>query len=222
MVLVLYAVVRPGTPSEALERLDLGRVSVLYETRDHAPRPEQEEVLGFGDVLQHIANQGPALPVRFATVVEDLAALEALARAREVGWDHRLDVVSGHVEMVVHASEPPPVPPELPSPAEAARTSGRDYLMARAAVHRHEDERRTGLVQAVRGVVRETRVLRGRDETRLACLVPSGAEETLRTAVQEWAAARPGRHVLVTGPWPPFSFTDEPADSATDSPEVLV
>lgn len=217
MVLLLCAIVRPGTPSQGLERLDRDRVSVLYEIRDGAPRPEQDEVLRFGDVVQRVARDGAVLPVRFGTVVEDLAALEALARDREVGWDHRLDVVSGHVEMVVHAREPQPVRTQEPPP------SGRDYLLARAAAHRHDEEVRAGLLGAAGVVARETRVLRGREETRLACLVPAGAEEALGAAVQEWVDAGAGRQVLVTGPWPPFSFTDDPAvpaDTATDASEV--
>ena len=214
MVLVLCAVVRPETPSEGLERLDRGAVSVLYETRERAPRAERDELLRFGDVVQLVTRMGAALPFRFGTVVEDQASLEALAADREVGWGRRLDVVSGHVELVVHAGEPVP---HLPSSG-----SGRDYLMARAAVHRHAEEVFTAVLRAVEGVSRETRLLRGRDETRLACLVPVGAEQRLRTAVQQWADERQGRDVLVTGPWPPFSFTEVPADSPTDDREVPV
>jgi len=218
MVLVLCAVVRPEAPAEGLERLDRGAVSVLYESRDRAPRPEQVEVLRLGEVVQRVARNGPVLPVRFGTVVEDLAALEALARDREVGWDHRLDVVSGHVEMVVHAAGPPSVPPS----SGGSPASGRDYLMARAAVRRHDEELRAGLARAVQEVARETRELRGRDEVRLACLVPSGAEDGLRRAVQQWCDERPDREVLVTGPWPPFSFTESATGSGAEGREVLV
>jgi hypothetical protein len=210
---MLYAVVPAGAPVDApatLARLDLGSVGVLYEERDRPPSAEEADLLSFGGVVQVLASTSPVLPVRFGTTLPDLAGLELLMEERGPGWRQRLDAVEGHVEMVVHARDTGRPAPTAPSSGEV---TGTQYLLSRAAVARHDAELVDSLTDTIRTVVTETRVLRGHDESRVACLVAADRVVALRAALQQWAAAVEGRSVEVTGPWPPFSFT-EPEDAS--------
>jgi hypothetical protein len=208
-MLMLYAVVPAGAPvetPEALARLDLGSVGVLYQERDRPPSAEQADLLSFGEVVQDLASTSPVLPVRFGTTLPDLAGLEQLMEERGPGWRRRLDAVEGHVEMVVHARDAGrPAPTE---PSASGEVTGTEYLLSRAAVARHDAELIDSLNTTIGPLVAETRVLRGHDESRVACLVAADRVAALRAALQGWAAAVEGRSAEATGPWPPFSFTE--------------
>lgn len=206
-MLMLYAVVPAETRVDAgrpLRRLDLGSVGMVYEERDRPPSADQADLLSFGEAVQALASAGPVLPVRFGTTLPDLAGLEDLVEERATGWRRRLDAVAGHIEMVVHARDGRPVPTELAPSA----VTGTEYLMSKAAVVRQERELLDSLLSMIRPVVSETRVLKGSQESRVACLVATDRVGPLRAALQHWAEAADGRHAEATGPWPPFSFTD--------------
>lgn len=210
MVLVLYAVVPagsgdPATAGRPLRRLDLGKVGVLYEERDRPPSAGRADLLSFGEAVQELASAGPVLPVRFGTTLPDLAGLEELVEERGPGWRRRLEAVEGHVEMVVHARD---LGRPVPTVPESDGITGTEYLMSRAAVHRHEAELLASVEAAIRPVVSETRVLRGDQETRVACLVATDRVASLRAALQRWAEAVGGRLAEATGPWPPYSFAE--------------
>jgi hypothetical protein len=209
MVLLLYAVVpaddRTGDPEglltgHALRRLDGPTVGVLYEERDRGP--DRAELLPFGEAVQALSSAGPVLPVRFGTVLTDLTELNDLVEQRAPQWEERLDAVRGHVELVVHAQQPAaPTPP----PSDG---SGTAYLLSRAAALRQEEEMQSSLLDAIRPVASEIRVLRGNREVRVACLVSADRVAPLRAAVRRWAEACEGRLAEATGPWPAFSFTE--------------
>ena len=211
-MLMLYAVVPAGAPVDAplaLDRLDIGSVGVLYEERERPPSADRSDLLSFGEVVQDLASTSPVLPVRFGTTLPDLAGLRELADERAADWVQRLDAVDGHVEIVAHAAAGRPVPTEPSPPHEV---SGTEYLMSRAAALRWERELLDSLLNAIRPFASETRVLRGRQEARVACLVATDRVAALRAALQRWAEAADGRHVEATGPWPPFSFAEPEPD----------
>jgi hypothetical protein len=210
---MLYAVVpsaRPippgGEPGTGLRLARGGAVGVLYSELDAPPSADRSEILAFGEVLKQLSETGPALPVRFPTVLPDLADLQSLLRERELAWARRLAVVEGHVELIVHAHDGEEA---APPPAAADSATGRDYLMARASFIRDREEQQTALVGILRPQCREIRLLRSAKGFRLACLVPEGAVDGLREAAEHWAAASHSRRVATSGPWPPFSFTEE-------------
>jgi Gas vesicle synthesis protein GvpL/GvpF len=214
-VLVLYAVVLAGRlppPAGAtgggLPRLSVlseGPVAVLYEEREEAPAADRPELLAFARTAQAVAADGPALPVRFGTVLDDLEDLRRLLRERGDGWQERLSYVDGHVEVVVHASDE-----QAPRPTPASKGgSGRDYLMSRAAARLHTETMHDELAAALGAHCREIRRLPGEDEVRLACLLASGDTDKLRSTLESWAGAQEGRAARTTGPWPPFTFAEE-------------
>jgi Gas vesicle synthesis protein GvpL/GvpF len=211
-VLLLYAVVPAGSPAPStvtLKRFDAGAVDVLYEERDQLPSAEQADLLSFGEAVQALASTGPVLPVRFGTTLPDLAGLQELVTERGPAWRRRLDAVEGCVEMVVHAHDTSSARPSPPASSEDV--TGTEYLLSRAAVLRHDTELAESVSAALRPVVTELKVLRGlkgTQEARVACLVAAECVPALRAALERWAADSADRHAEVTGPWPPYSFTE--------------
>ena len=212
MSVVLYAVTdaqESDLPAELpfLQRLACGPVAAVYEERE-APLPrDRESMLEFAAGVRTLAEHLPLLPVRYGTEVADVDALAELLAENADTWRGRLDVVRGHVELVVHVSEP-----EAPVPTPSGGGSGREYLLSRAAVLRHETSLVEEVERALGETARECRALRdvGRG-VRVACLVPEDGRRAFDSALASWVGARDGRHVEVTGPWPPFSFTEEPS-----------
>lgn len=221
--LVLYAVVPavrlpPAAGATVVGHAGLatlaeGSVAVVYAERDRAPARTREEMLGFARVVQDLATDGPVLPVRFGTVLDDLEGLRRLLREREAQWQARLSHVAGHVELLVHAYDD-----RAPRPSSPSRGTGRDYLLSRAAAQRHAEAMHAELLEELAAHCREVRRLPATGEVRrlpatgevrVACLVASDGIGKLRRGAESWAEAREGRRTTVTGPWPPFSFAEE-------------
>jgi hypothetical protein len=166
--------------------------------------------------MEALASAGPALPFRFHTVVVDFSDLIALVREREADWQDRLEVVTGHVEVLVHVRDearPPNMPestrPTMPTSESGPATAGGDYLRSRAERLRRVEQLMDGLISSLRPPCREFRVLRPREGMRLACLVPSQEVDSLRGALARWTATSQALATSITGPWPPFSFADQ-------------
>lgn len=210
-MLLLYAVVptdwRPSSSADTTAGLSMltgSSVALLYDERERPPTGEREELLAFGRVVNDLAKDGPLLPVRFGTMVESIDELREVLDERSEHWEKRLAVVRGHVEMLVHV-----VDASAPVRTPAAPGSGREYLLSRAGAHRHAEDLFEGLASAVAPFCGEVRRLAGSDELRVACLVQADAVDGFRSALDAWSAAQEGRQSSVTGPWPPFSFTEE-------------
>jgi len=210
---LLYALVPADQASAAmtaasgvLSAVSEGSIAVLYEERDDPPSGSREQLVTFEKVVSDICRTGPTLPVRFGSVVDDLTEVRDLVHEREDQWRQRLDVVAGHVELVIHARDD-----TAPRPSPVGRGQGREYLLSRARAQHHAERLYADLVGALGAHCRETRRLTASDEIRVACLVPEAGLETLSILVKRWAEAHEGRHATMTGPWPPFSFTQEDA-----------
>lgn len=204
-MLLLYAVVPAGAPLpagvHALRRVDVGPIGAVVETRDQVPSPERPDVLRFGEVVRSVAAGGPALPVRFGTVLPDDAEVAHLLHERQDELASRLQTLVGHVEVILHVEDE-----SAPTPAPPGETSGREYLLSRVAAVRHREDLLAALESALDPWAREFRRLPAAEGVRLACLVPGDRVDEVRAAVDLWARA--GRRVQMTGPWPAFSFSE--------------
>jgi hypothetical protein len=205
MALAVYAVVPAGARVTGTgvfrDRLRLvrgSRASLVVEEMRPEDEPSREHAPAFGDVLARLFEQGPVLPVRFGTTVEDAFAARDLLSQRSPAWGERLDAVRGHHEQVVHIDA---------GPRSSDRSSGRAYLASRAASLHADEQLLADLSETVAPYVTETRPLRPRAGLRLACLVPHENSELLDQALDRWAADR-GVVARTTGPWPPFSFAE--------------
>jgi hypothetical protein len=210
-LVVPYAVVPAGRlppPAGATGRevslVTEGSLGLLYEERERPPARTRDEMVAFAQLVGEIAASGPALPVRYGTVLDGLAEARTLLLERAPQWHDRLSFVADHVELLVHVYDD-----RAPRPSAPAPGSGREYLLSRAAARRHADALYDGLAAALAPHCRDVRRLRGSDEVRAACLVAADATVDLREALESWAAAQQGTRVTTTGPWPPFTFAEE-------------
>jgi hypothetical protein len=102
------------------------------------------------------------------------------------------------------------VGPPADGPADA--TSGREYLLARVRAHRYH-EQAVEDVHAALGALAEASCLRqpGTAPAILvaAYLVDSDRVAEFRRQAGQLAGRPPGTRMIVTGPWPPYSFATE-------------
>jgi hypothetical protein len=202
-MIVVHAVVPRGTGIDVrpLRRHDSGQVTVLYEEAPEPPPHERAAVVEHGHRVVSLADQVPLLPMRYGTTLPGIGELRAVAEDRADEWSQRLAQLAGRCELVVHV--------DLASPVEHAShaDSGRAFLLRRTArLQRHERA-----LEEVRALVapwsEEQRVLT--DRARVAVLVRRQDADDASRAVTDWGHTQDDLQVVVTGPWPPFSFCEE-------------
>jgi hypothetical protein len=175
------------------------------------------------DVVRAAARVTTTIPLRLATICADDAA--AARRLAELGGPAAavLDELDGRDEWGVKVFAVEESPPDDTPPIEAAGSSGAAYLQRR----RSQLERRTARTelagQFADAVYRQledcaARAYRHRPQDQrlsgvaapmllnAAYLVDRQRAEQFRRAVDELAAVRPPDAIVLTGPWPPYSF----------------
>jgi hypothetical protein len=190
-----------------------------------APRPTAENLWLHEAIVEAVRQQGPALPVRFRTVLADAAAVaDALAERYDV-LVADLDRLGDKVEFGLNVLWDPPITPGedlAPGSGAAVEAQGRGarYLRARLAAHRREAamrERARALAReldrdlSVHALERRCTLLpTPRLAVRAAYLVEPGRVPAFRDAFAQLDRAHPALRVLLSGPWPPYSFVTPP------------
>jgi hypothetical protein len=199
---------RRGLGGAALRVLETRGLAAVYsQHRRFRARPEAALVIEHERVLEAVMACAPVLPMRFGTQLDSTERLAAAVAGRHRELRAALDRVRGRVELGVRVlpTDPPAARPPSPS-------SGRDHLLSLAAARRR-DERIAGQIHhplddlAAGSVVRE----HSPSPTVMvaAYLVDTGQVDSFRHRADEVAASHPDVRVVVTGPWPPYSFTGE-------------
>jgi Gas vesicle synthesis protein GvpL/GvpF len=197
--------------------------------RDHAEDPRWLEVVvrQHHAVLQSLVEQVDVLPLRLPGIHESVAVLETQFRSQ---WDElaeAFDRVRGHVELGAKVYLAGRDRHDEPSGEEPPPSTGRDYLQrrldsARAREHVHAG-RQAVLLDAHESLTRaatharvnplQDPALSGRGEP----MMLNAAYLVARARTEEfWEQARTSAEALglegmsleVTGPWPPYNFTD--------------
>jgi hypothetical protein len=203
-MILLHAIVPgdvPDVPDPGLRSHEAGNVTVLYEERDAPPPSDRPAVLAHGRRVVALAERVPLLPVRYGTTLAGVEELSTIVEEHADAWSRSLARLAGRGELVVHLDLTEA--PHDKRPEE----SGRAYLLRRTEVVRRQDRARDEARAVVAPWSEETRLLN--DQRRLAVLLPRTDAETACEALAAWAQACDDLEVLVTGPWPPFSFCEE-------------
>ena len=216
---MVYAIVgargTPSVPSRTGQRLRVVRsgtlAAVVSEVR-RPPSPSAANLRRFERTLRGLAERFPALlPARFGTVMQAAELMFVLA-SRGPTLSRALQAVRNRVQMTVRLVTPRVQARQnrVAVDQRVARTSssGRDYLIARAraaAAERTIPEFEP-LRAAVMPWVRDERVERQGGVSTVYHLIPRGATERYRKALERAAAAE-GVPAIVSGPWPPHAFT---------------
>jgi hypothetical protein len=201
--------------------VDLGRV-----------QPTAENVLLHEAVVEAMARTGPTLPVRFGTIFSDVGALERALRDRYDTLVADLGRVGDKVEMgltvLADGADHPDTPNEATEldadGASANGGPGTRYMRARLAVHRRDASRRKRAIALEDSAAQElsAHIIERRSVVapsprlllRAAYLLdPSSVPPFLR-AIEKLRAAHDDVRVLVSGPWPPYSFVSRAGDGA--------
>ena len=204
-MILLHAIVPrdAAVPDARLRRHDAGQVAVLYEQRDEPPPSDRDGVLAHGLRVVALAEQVPVLPVRYGTTMAGTEELGAVAEQHADAWSRRLVQLTGRCELVVHVDLTGRNDEPDAGPADG---SGRAYLLRRMEAVRRQDRALDDLRAVLAPWSEESRLLT--DRRRLAALVLRADADAASAAIAEWARDRDRVEVLVTGPWPPFSFCE--------------
>lgn len=186
-----------------------------------APSPGLESVRAFASTVEALHAREAVLPLRFGSLHDTEAELEAVLRARLEGWRGLLDEVEGCDEMglrvLLEGLRAVPDPPRPAGPLSGpVDKPGLAYLSARRAEMAGRDALRgeaarveASIVGALGGLYR-LRVVEGPGPGRenllsLAFLVPRADLDGFRSATLQLAGQGLGK-LLATGPWPPYHF----------------
>jgi hypothetical protein len=166
-----------------------------------------ELVLDHERVVEAIMARGPVLPLRFGTQLEREEDLEAVLVARGDELLRSLERVRGKEEIGLRIIPKSPI-----ADGRAADTSGRGYLLARVQAHRRDQQAIDEVHPALTSLSEATRVRRpqsGRASFVAAYLVDSERVAEFRLKAEELGRRQVGMQLIVTGPWPPYSFAAE-------------
>jgi hypothetical protein len=230
--LYVYAIVARDTPlppagaDGAVAELgmvpwrELAAVTGRLDT-DGAPLT-MENVLRHEAVVEAARKRGPALPVRFGTVFRDPESVATALAEQYEPLAADLRRLGDKVELSLTAlwAEPPSGDPPTDARREdgvpGKRGAGALYLYARAAETRREDAVRARAQEVARdldellgGLALERRVSllpTPRIAVRTAYLLDPAGVAAFRNGFEGVRRTRRELRVLLTGPWPPYSF----------------
>jgi hypothetical protein len=203
-----------GVCAERLRVVAVGGLMALVGDVAESPPPTAVILRAQDAVLRRLASAVEALlPVRFGTLVDDDGALAESLAARRPQLARALGRVAGCEQMTLRVwGESVPAAPA----ADLGGGPGTRYLAERR--HAQAWAHRVPELDAIRGqleaLVREERAERHDRPPLLATvqhLIPRGAGGRYVEVIDAARAElRPWR-VSVTGPWPPYAFTEDAA-----------
>lgn len=220
----LYAVVPPETPPPEVAGLagtevrawSFGDFALWCSDLDARPAPSVESVRRHHAVVQAAFRAGDTpLPLRFGQWLPDSAAVEAHATKRRESFTRSLASVAGAAEFGLRVAREAEEPRE--DPPKQRETTGTAYLQAlarRAANRRSREETGLEVLERIRAatapIVRAERVekaLGPRDVVSVSHLVARADAAAYKERVRDVREAEGDLRFLVTGPWPPYSFS---------------
>ncbi len=239
--ILLHGLVRPGTPrpegAPKHLRLRAGPLVALATPSDLDPTTEKDTLaiaMVHNSVLSSYATGYDVLPARYGSAHSGIPALLSHVEAETDGLLHHLERLSGHAEFALalerqaRSASNGAAAPGGPGPHEPgdAVSGGRAYLARRRA----ERDTRAG-----RGHDRDAWIaaLLGRVRACVTAIAPAAAKpdriaalsllvarrnvNTLAQVLSDEAARASefGLRIVLTGPWPAYSFCDPGGSSAS-------
>jgi len=185
-------------------------------------------------VVSTVAQRGPAVPLRLATVYLDDARVRDLLDERQADFESALTLVTGRTEWGVKAYGDRQALADAVAEAQiagSAKGSGTAYLLRRRAqlaaqesVERdaaaRADEIHSRLLRQAAAGRRQPATdpaLSGRRDWMVlngTYLVDDDRADEFARAVEELGKEYPGIRLELTGPWPPYSFAGVERDTA--------
>lgn len=196
--------------------------AVTARTSDDATPTTMEAILHHEAVVEAVRQRVPALPVRFGTVFRDESSVASALAERYEPLAADLERLGDKVELSLTAlwADPPsddePTADVRRDPAWTSDHSGARYLLARAAELRRDDatkERARAASRALDAVLgalaldrRVSLVPTPRVALRTSYLLDAADVDAFRAAFDTMRREHGELRMLLTGPWPPYSF----------------
>ena len=210
-----YAICEPTVAVAALRHRGLGGArlravergglaAVFSRHRSLRPSPTPELLFAHERVVEAIMERGAVMPLRFGTELEREDQLEALLAARRDELLRSLERVRGKAELGIRL-----IPEGETLRRRPVEPTGRDYLLARVSADRlyHDAIREVHATLAPLSTASRVRQPRTPPAILAASyLVDSARVAEFREQADRLARRQAGMKVLVTGPWPPYSF----------------
>jgi hypothetical protein len=231
----VYAIVGCDTPLPAsiaygpsdLEMVSCGELAAVTRrvpAGDSVP-VTVEAVLHHEAVVEAMRQYGRTLPVRFGTVFREATAVAAALMERYETLAADLDRLGDKVELSLTALWAAPASENGGTPEETSRagkSAGAQYLYARAAQLRRDEtlkERARAVAEELDRALGEVAVLEQRVTLaptprvaiRTTYLLDSAEVDAFQVAFEGVRRSRDDVRVLLTGPWPPYSFVKQNA-----------
>jgi Gas vesicle synthesis protein GvpL/GvpF len=184
-----------------------GLAAVYSRHRSLRARPSREGVLAHERVLEAIMERGPVLPLRFGTELESENDLAAVLDERRDELLRALERVRGRVELGLRV-----LPERRDGAARGGERSGREYLLARVDEHRRAERAAAELHPPLAALASASRLQEQPAPPAIlvgSYLVAEDQIEAFRARVDELATRHRELQLVVTGPWPPYSFATE-------------
>lgn len=211
-----------GRPLEQIASGELG----LWATRwDGEPTLSRDDAFAHHDLVAVLCDAGPCLPVRFGTWLNDEDAARRSLEAEQDRFTAAVDRLGDCREVAVTLLwlDAPFMRPGPASPAPADPQSqdgpGRSFLKRQRAAHAVTDERRREADSLASRLLTELAVDQAdvRHEScpsaevalSMSLLAPKGEADALKALAVAAVGAIDGVRGVVSGPWPPYSFTEE-------------
>lgn len=243
----VYAIVRRDAPLPTARAANAGVELSTVAWRDLAAVtraiPHEDTTVTPSAVLHHesiveaVRERSPALPVRFGTVFSDARSIALALAERYEPLAADLDRVGDKVELSLTALWPSPADVEVSHAVSGdvvtiQRGSGAQYLHARAAEFRRVDamdERARVVARELDGVLGELAIERRlvlrptpRVAVRVAYLLEPAGVSVFRAAVDTLCRSGSSCRLILTGPWPPYSFVGRASAGSAIAPMAHV
>ncbi|MDQ0346118.1 GvpL/GvpF family gas vesicle protein [Ancylobacter vacuolatus] len=221
-MLYLYAILESPLPQKRLPP-GIGGASPLFveshglacavsEAADATIAPEPSQIWRHQEVVAALMEGPPVLPLRFGTVVEDSAACLRLLARHHAELCAQLDRVRHCVEFALRVAGLPELPDPDPSSNLAGPGPGTSHLRTLVRRERGWPGSSAAFPHDTLTTHAASRLLWARSpsqpDLRASFLVQRRSASAFLDDVGALQRLRPDLGITVTGPWPPYSFSD--------------
>ena len=206
-----------GIRGRPLEQIAAGELGLWATVWDGEPKLSRDDAFAHHDLVAVLCDAGPCLPVRFGTWLADAEAARRSLEAQQDRFTAAVDRLADRREIAITLLWQDAVVTE--GRGHAVAPSGRAFLERRRAMHAVTDERRAAgdafAAQLAADLAVDQADVRHEScpsaEVALSMSLLAARDEADALKVRATVAAGgiDGVRAVVSGPWPPYSFTEE-------------
>jgi hypothetical protein len=209
-----------GIRGRPLEQIAAGELGLWATIWDGEPTLSRDDAFAHHDLVAVLCDAGPCVPVRFGTWLADAEAARRSLEAEQDRYVAAVDRLADRREIAVTLLWQDA--PRTEGRGHVVAPSGRAFLERRRAANAVTDERRkAGDAFAARlaadlavdqADVRHESCPSAEVALSMSLLAGRDEADALKARATVAAGAIDGVRAVVSGPWPPYSFTEELGD----------